>query len=179
MSITSSQNPTDAGDSITFTATGSSGTGSYTYQWYVNDSAVSGATSSTYSTSFSAGTYSVYVILTDGVGDSATSNTVIETVHSDPSVTIKSSQNPTDAGDSITFTASTSGGTGAFTYTWYVDGSAESSTSNTFSYTFSSTGTYYVNVTAEDSIGNTAKYSYTETVAVNVTESPTPSVNIT
>ena len=33
--ITSSQNPTDVGNSVTFTASPSGGTGSYTYQWYL------------------------------------------------------------------------------------------------------------------------------------------------
>ena len=165
VSVSSSQNPTDAGNTVTFTASGTGGTGSYSYQWYLNGNAVSGATSSTYSTSFSSsGSDTVYVVLTDGVGNSATSSTITETVNPDPSVTISSSQNPTDIGNSVTFTASGSGGTGAFTYTWYLNGATQSSTSSTFSYSFSSAGTYYVNVTVKDSLGDSASYSLNETV---------------
>ena len=180
VSISSSQNPTDVGNSVTFTATGSSGTGSYTYQWYVNNNAVSGATSSTYSTSFSSsGSDTVYVVLTDGVDASATSSTITETVNPAPSVTISSSQNPTDVGNSVTFTASITGGTGSDTYTWYVDGSTQSSTINTLTETFSAVGTYYINVTVKDSLGDSASYSFKETVSTVLTVTLTSSQNPT
>ena len=68
----SSQNPTDIGNSVTFTASGSGGTGSYSYQWYLNGNAVSGATSSAYSTSFSSsGSDTVYVVLPDGLDENS------------------------------------------------------------------------------------------------------------
>ncbi len=173
VSISSSQNPTDVGNSVTFTATGSAGTGSYSYQWYLNGSAVSGATSSTYTTSFSyVGSPQIYVILKDSLGDTAQSSTLTETVNADPVVEISSSQSPTDVGNSVTFTASASGGTGSFSYTWYLNGATQSSTTNQFDYTFSSAGTYYVNVTVKDSIGNSASYSFKETA------NPDPSVTI-
>ncbi|WP_276968540.1 PKD domain-containing protein, partial [Metallibacterium scheffleri] len=122
VSITSSQNPTDIGNSVTFTASTSGGTGSLTYQWYLNNAAVSGATSSTYATSFaSSGTYSIYVAIADGIGNTAQSSTLTETVNFDPTVTITSSQNPTDIGNSVTFTANPSGGTGSYTYQWYLN----------------------------------------------------------
>ncbi|MCL5794530.1 MAG: PKD domain-containing protein, partial [Candidatus Thermoplasmatota archaeon] len=173
VSISSSQNPTDVGNSVTFTATGSGGTGSYSYQWYLNGSVVSGATSSTYTTSFSyAGSPQIYVILKDSLGDTAQSSTLTETVNADPVVGISSSQNPTDVGNSVTFTASASGGTGSFSYTWYLNGATQSSTTNQFDYTFSSAGTYYVNVTVKDSLGDSASYSFKETA------NPDPSVTI-
>ncbi|PYB68153.1 hypothetical protein DMB44_05380 [Thermoplasma sp. Kam2015] len=179
VSISSSQNPTDVGNSITFTASASGGTGSYSYQWYLNGNPVSGATSSTYTTSFSSsGTYNIYVVVHDGIGNSAQSNTITETVNPDPSVSISSSQNPTDVGNSVTFTASASGGTGAFSYTWYLNGAVQSSTTSTFSTSFSSPGTYYVNVTIKDSVGDSASYSFTETVysdpSVSITSSQNP-----
>ena len=173
VSVSSSQNPTDIGNSVTFTATGSGGTGSYSYQWYLNGAAVSGATSSTYTTSFgSSGSDSVYVILTDGIGNTATSSTLTETVNADPTVSISSSQNPTDAGNSVTFTASASLGTSPFSYAWYVNSATQSSTSQSLDYTFSSPGTYYVNVTVKDSLGDSSSYSFSETV------NPDPSVTI-
>ncbi|MBX8642618.1 MAG: PKD domain-containing protein [Thermoplasmata archaeon] len=179
VSISSSQNPTDVGNSVTFTASGSGGSGSYTYQWYLNGAAVSGATSSTYTTSFgSSGTDAIYVILTDGIGNTATSSTLTETVNADPTVSISSSQNPTDVGNSVTFTASAAQGTGSFSYTWYVNSATQSSTSQSLDYTFSSPGTYYVNVTVKDSLGDASSYSFTETVnsdpSVTISSSPAP-----
>ncbi len=174
VSISSSQNPTDVGNSVTFTATESGGTGTLSYQWYENGSAISGATSSTYSTSFSSsGTYDIYVIVTDGIGETAQSSTIDETVNPDPAVSISSSQNPTDVGNTVTFTASGSDGTGALSYTWYLNGATQSSTSSEFSYSFSSSGVYYINVTVKDTLGDTASYSLEETV------NPDPSVTIT
>ncbi|MBX8643895.1 MAG: PKD domain-containing protein [Thermoplasmata archaeon] len=187
VSVSSSQNPTDVGNTVTFTATGSGGTGSYSYQWYLNGAAVSGATSSTYTTSFgSSGSDSVYVILTDGIGNTATSSTLTETVNADPTVSISSSQNPTDAGNSVTFTASASLGTSPFSYAWYVNSATQSSTSQSLDYTFSSPGTYYVNVTVKDSLGDSSSYSFSETVnvdpSVTISSSPAPTdvgVNVT
>ena len=177
--IASSQNPTDAGNSVTFTASPSGGSGSYTYQWYLNGAAVSGATSSTYTTSFSSsGSDSIYVVLTDGVGNTAQSNTITETVNADPSVSITSSQNPTDAGNSVTFTASASQGTGSFSYAWYVNSATQASTSQSLDYTFSTAGTYYVNVTVKDSLGDSSSSSFSETVnvdpSVTISSSPAP-----
>ena len=140
VTITSSQNPTDIGNTVTFTASGSGGTGSYTYQWYLNGAAVSGATSSSYSTSFSSsGTDSLYVVLTDGVSNTAQSSTLSETVNPDPTVSISSSQNPTDIGNTVTFTASGSGGylsSGSYNYTWLVDGQNLYGQTVTFSFTY-------------------------------------------
>ncbi|WMT49953.1 MAG: PKD domain-containing protein [Thermoplasmatales archaeon] len=179
VSISSSQNPTDVGNSVTFTASATGGTGSYSYQWYVGGTAVSGATSSSYTTSFSSsGTDSVYVIIHDGLGDSATSSTISETVNTDPSVSISSSQNPTDVGNSVTFTASVKGGTSSYSYAWTINGASQSSTSSAFSNSFASAGNYYVNVTVTDSLGDKATYSLKEVVysdpSVSVSSSQNP-----
>jgi hypothetical protein len=64
-----------------FTPTVSGGTSPYTYQWYLNDAPVSGATGSTWTfTPTSAGSYTVYVNVTDSVGAQAKSNTVAPTI---------------------------------------------------------------------------------------------------
>jgi hypothetical protein len=72
------------GDSQTFTAAVSGGTlswSSYVYQWYLNGSAVSGATSASWTfTPSSTGSYAVYVTIIDNFGRRATSNTALVTV---------------------------------------------------------------------------------------------------
>jgi len=72
----------DAGQAQTFTASASGGTGTLTYQWYLNGSPV-GSDSSTYVFSGSAGSYSVTCKVTDSasVPASAASNAVSITVN--------------------------------------------------------------------------------------------------
>ena len=162
------------------TLTIGTGVPAYTYQWYDNGTAVSGATNSTYTTSFSSsGSDSVYVVITDGAGNTAQSNTITETVNVDPSVTITSSQNPTDVGNSITFTATVTGGTSPYTYVWYNSGTLESSTSSTYTTSFSSSGTYIIEVIIKDANGNKAYYNFTETVNVDPSVSISSSQNPT
>ncbi len=156
----------DVGQSVSFSSSISnvpSGV-SYSYQWYLNGNPISGATSSTYTTSFSSsGTYSIYVVVHDGIGNSATSNTISETVNTDPSVTIATARNSVDVGQSILFTAEVFNGTSPYTYGWYVDGHLESSNSS-FSSVFTSAGNYTVEVSISDAVGKTAVYSITVTV---------------
>ena len=72
----------DVGQSQTFTAAASGGTGTLTYQWYLNASPV-GTDSNTYSLSKSSGSYIVTCKVTDSasVPVSAISNIVSVTVH--------------------------------------------------------------------------------------------------
>ncbi|MGD0994398.1 MAG: hypothetical protein ABR909_02610 [Candidatus Bathyarchaeia archaeon] len=77
----------DAGQAQTFTASASGGTGTLTYQWYLNGSPV-GSDSNTYSFSGSAGSYSVTCKVTDSANTpvtSAASNAVSVTVNPLPS----------------------------------------------------------------------------------------------
>lgn len=171
VTITSSQNPTDLGNSVTFTANPSGGSGSYSYQWYIGGTLVSGATSSSFQHTFSStGTFNVSVQVTDGTGNQANSS-LSEIVNADPAVSITSSQDPTDAGNQITFTAGVSGGTGTDSYAWTINDANQATTLNTLTTSFGSQGTYVVNVTATDANGNTAKASFNETVAADPTVS--------
>ncbi|EQD73019.1 hypothetical protein B1B_03441, partial [mine drainage metagenome] len=86
------------------------------------------------------GAISIAVTVADSVGDTYVTS-LTETVNAAPTVTITSSQNPTDVGNTVTFSAATDGGNGAFTYAWSVAGAAQSSTTSQMSYTFSATGT--------------------------------------
>ena len=50
IAITSGSNPVCAGTSVTFTATASGGSCTYTYKWYKNGNEISGETQNTYTT---------------------------------------------------------------------------------------------------------------------------------
>jgi S1-C subfamily serine protease len=69
------------GQSVTFTATVTGGTPPNSYQWYLNGAAVSGATSTSWTfTPTNAGTYEVYLLVTDSDGDTAQTSTAQVTV---------------------------------------------------------------------------------------------------
>jgi energy-converting hydrogenase Eha subunit E len=62
------------GQTVTFTSTVSGGFAPYTYQWYLNDNPVSGATSNTWTfTPTTSGIYYVHLKVTDDEGNSAQS----------------------------------------------------------------------------------------------------------
>jgi len=63
------------GESVTFTASPSGGVAPYSYQWYVNNDPVPGATSETWTfTPSAAGTYYVHVVVTDSENQTAQSS---------------------------------------------------------------------------------------------------------
>lgn len=113
----------DKGMSVTFTATTSGGSGTYSYQWFLNNSAVSGATSSTWTTAtLPTGAPTVFVKVTDSNSYIVQSNTVTETVNPPLTVSISSSKNPIDYGMSVTFNSVVSGGTQPYSYQWSLNG---------------------------------------------------------
>jgi len=87
--ISVSINPLSAsilvGESVTFTSTVSGGYTPYTYQWYLNDNPVSGATSDTWTfTPTTSGIFYVYLKVTDGKGNTTQSDTARITVSAMP-----------------------------------------------------------------------------------------------
>jgi PKD repeat protein len=73
------------GQQVTFTSTVSGGTPPYTYQWYLNNQPVSGATSNTWTfTPTAPGTYYVSLKVTDAAGNTARSDPARVTVSSVP-----------------------------------------------------------------------------------------------
>jgi len=83
--LTVAISPTSAsileGQSVTFTSTVSGGYSPYTYQWYLNGVPVSGATSETWAfIPTEAGTYYIYLKVTDNNGNTAQSETARITV---------------------------------------------------------------------------------------------------
>ena len=167
----------EVGQSQVLTSSVSDGTAPFIYQWYLDGSPVSGATSDTWTYSPSSdGTYSVYLGVTDSVGGVATSNTVDVTVYEAVGVTI----DPPgvvymEVGQSHLFTATVLGGTAPFSYQWYLDGSPVSgATSDTLTYSPSSPGLYSVYVTVQDGLSQS---SSSNTITVDVSSGLTVTID--
>jgi hypothetical protein len=186
-----------------FSSSVSGSTSSYTYQWYLNGFAVSGATGSSWTfTPSSTGFNNVYLTITGAAGVVATSNTATVTVNPALSISILPISVTMDVGQSKTFTASVTGGTSPYSYWWGYSNSSGSgaivyaiahgptqanttATSTTWAFTPSSPGTYIVLCIVADSVGGTAVTGYgtagpwanvTVNAALSVTISPTSAV---
>jgi hypothetical protein len=131
VSIASSANPSCSGASVTFTATPTNG-GTPTYQWYNGASPISGATSSTYSSSALTNNASISVVMTSTItcvtGSPATSTPVVQTVSANvtPAVSIVSSNPIICNSGNTTFTATPTNGGVSPVYAWYLNGNVVS-----------------------------------------------------
>ncbi len=163
----------DSGQS-TLTANPNGGTTPYSYQWYTasaagtcsaSDTAISGATSNTYTASPSTSTYYCYSV-TDSALPSETSYSQTDLIAVNNALSFNSfliSNSPIDVGQSTTFTANVNGGTSPYTYHFLVYNSingiienyltTNSLTYNSFVFTPNSlqTGSLTANVFVTDS----------------------------
>lgn len=144
----------------------------YTYQWYVNGSAVSGATSSSYTKSdlSETATYTVYCEVTNKAGVVTSRVATLKvTQYYTPVLNTSYPANVTGAtvGGSATFkvTIATDGYPASYTYQWYVNGSAVSGATSA-SYTISSLakGTYTVYCKVTNTAGTVTSRTATLTV---------------
>jgi hypothetical protein len=178
VSITPTSATLDLGESQLFNSTVSGGTSPYSYQWYLDGAAVSGATSSSWTfTPPSTGSYIVYVKITDSVSATATSGTATVTVNAALSVSISVASATLDVGLSQTFTSSVSGGTGPYSYQWYLNGVPVYGATGAFwSFIPSTSGSYTVYVIVTDS-ASTPTNATSNTASVSVNPQPTVSVS--
>jgi len=139
IAITSGNNSTCTGQSITFTAAPTNGGTTPAYQWTVNNTNV-GTNSNTFSsTSLANGDIVVCQLTSDAncanpitaTSNSITMN-VTPTVTPAVSISISSGSNPTCAGSSITFTAAPTNGGTTPTYQWTVNGASTGTSSATY-----------------------------------------------
>ena len=153
----------DSVQSATLTATPSGGTSPYHYQWYTGSScastdAISGATSSSYTTGVLTSTIIYSVNVTDSsITTHAASYCATVTVTVNPALvaTISPASSTIDGGQSIKLTADPSEGTFPYSYQWYpgstcANGSAISGGISS-SYTASPTSTTSYSVKVTDS----------------------------
>jgi PKD repeat protein len=164
-SFTFTPSSPDAGQSVSFTGSASGGTSPYGYSWNFGDGGT-GSGSLVKHTYQSSGTYTVGLTVPDSGGQVvATSKTI--TVNARPSASFTySPSNPLPL-QSITFTASATGGLQPYTYSWdFGDGSTGTGPSASHSYTLP--GTYTVTLTVTDANAQTFTTSKTITVLASL-----------
>jgi hypothetical protein len=168
----------DAGQSKLFTATYGNGTSPYTFQWYLDGSAMSGATGTSWTYVGSYGNHTIYVIIKDAVLVTGQSNYALVTVNYAILVSISpTSPVELDVGQSQLFTSSVSGGTGSHTYQWCLNGTAVSgATGSSWTYTPSSAGYFPIYLNVTDSLGARAESNTVyATVSVHISVMIIPS----
>ena len=168
ISISSSQNPTDSGKTVEFMSSVSGGTSPYNYTWAIDGNNY--YTKDVNYTFSASGSYTIALTVRDSA-DYSVDTSLSQTINSDPVVSASSNVSSADIGYPIAFSASPSGGTGPYTYSWALNGNVVS-TAQDFSYSFSNSGSYTLTVTVTDAVGET--YSSSVTVTIN----PNPSVSI-
>jgi YVTN family beta-propeller protein len=159
VSITPASWTMDVGQSKLFTSSVSGGTSTYSYQWYLNGVANGTSSGWTFKPS-SAGSYSVYVNVTDSVGVRAKSNVAAITVNAALSATVSPASATLGVGQSKTFNASVSGGASPYSYQWYLNGSLVSgATSSSWTFKPTSTGVYEIYVKTTDALNDVVQSS--------------------
>ncbi len=177
LSVTAKASATtvEKGKTVKFTATATGGSGSYKYSYIVKNETTGewarlkdNVTSSTYTwTAGSAGTRVFYVDVTDSTGKTVRSAgiTVKTTAPTVLKVTAKASATTVEKGKTVKFTATATGGSGSYKYSYIVHNTTtgkwsrlkDNVTSSTYTWTAGSAGTriFYVDVT--DSTGKTVR----------------------
>ena len=164
-SFTKSLSNPIVGQTVSFTGSASGGTSPYSYAWNFGDSAA-GSGSSASHVYQAAGAYTVVLTVTDAKGLVANANSTV-TVTSPLSASFTYSPSNPAALSNVQFTASATGGTSPYSYTWdFGDGTTNSGASVGHSYLLP--GTYTVTLTVVDANGLTTTASTTITVAISV-----------
>ena len=164
-SVTGTAETVVSGKSVTFTAT-ATGTGPFSYQWYVNGTLISGATSNTYTisqttSSMNGNTYTV--VVTNPAGSTSLDYTL--TVNTPPSITTAPASQEVTAGQTASFSVAASG-TSPLSYQWYVNGAAISGATSS-SYTTPATaalGTFQYTCVVTNVAGSVTSSAATLTV---------------
>jgi len=116
----------------TFTAEGGGGTGTYTYLWY-KDAVSTGITTQTYEPGNLTASSSFYCAITSGTCGTVNTETTSITVYNNLTAAISGGSTPVCYNSSPgIFTATGGGGTGSYTYLWYLNGSSTGITTGTY-----------------------------------------------
>jgi len=158
----------NVGQSATLTAS-CSGTAPFTYQWYKDATAITGATSATYAIASLAtgdtGSYTVKITNSLGSATSTATSLSVSAVVLAPSISTQPASSTVTAGSAASFSV-VAAGTAPFTYQWYKDAvaitGATASTLSLSAASASDAGSYTVKVT--NSAGNITSNAVTLTV---------------
>src|SRR5437660_330700 len=161
-SAMASPNPNDAGAPSNISASTNGGVGGVSCNWTFGDGASSTGCSTTHVFS-NPGTFTVVVTAQDILGVTA-SKTVSEVVNAQPTVSFTITPTSAISRQSVTFTATTVGGTNPFNFSWNF-GDNSSGSGNVVSHTYSVQGTYAVTLTVRDANAQTATSTQTLSVA--------------
>jgi len=173
-SFTYSPSSPQTGQQVTFSASTSGGTAPYTFSWNFGDGSTGTGTTASHAYS-AAGTFTVILTVKDEgtPQQTATSQQTVTVTSPPPTLTASFTYNPSSpqVGQQITFTASSSGGTAPYTFSWsFGDGS--STTGSTAAHTYSSAGTFNVVLSVKDSGSPQQSASSQQSVTVS---NPAPS----
>jgi hypothetical protein len=155
------------GQTATFSVT-ATGTGTLTYQWKKNGTAISGATSASYTTpaTVASDNGAVFTVTVTGTSGNVTSTGATLTVNALPSITAQPASKTVLTGQTATFSV-TATGTATLTYQWKKGGTAISgatSASYTTPATTSADNGAQFTVTVTNAAGNVTSNTATLTV---------------
>ncbi|MGD0905956.1 MAG: immunoglobulin domain-containing protein [Candidatus Acidiferrales bacterium] len=167
-----------AGQTASFSVA-ATGTATLAYQWKKNGTAISGATSASYTTPATSASDSgaLFTVTVSNAFGSVTSSAATLTVNAPPSITTQPSNQTVTAGQTATFSV-TASGSGTLSYQWSKNGSTISSATSASYTTPATTGAdngSLFTVTVSNSVGSFTSGAATLTVNVppTVTSQPT------
>lgn len=165
--LLSSPNPTDVGVPVMFSVNPVGGTGSYRTEWVFGDGSHGTGNNSSHAFA-SSGNFTVRAWLNDTGGGSANAS-LLE--HVNPALSapvISAAPNPPSLGQLVNFSATVTGGTAPYSYSWsFGDGGTGGNLTN-ISHIFTTNGPFTAGVTVHDAAGAVKTGSIDLTVALNL-----------
>jgi len=157
-SFAASPDKLDIGQTITFAASTSGGSGGRSFVYYGLPTGCDTANSTSLScTPTATGTYHAILTVTDSNGFTVTSSRITIAVNPDPTAIIVASPSSSDLGQTLTFTVTAHGGTGPFSYSYPIlPPSCSSSNSPSLSCAPSTFGNFTIEAIITDAAGQTS-----------------------
>src|SRR3989454_93079 len=170
--ITASCNNAAVNSPVNCSASATGGTSPITFAWSAPGGTPSSGTGATFTTSYSTtGTKSINVTATD-VNTAHASKIITVTIGAGLQITASCETNTGTVGKPVNCTASATGGTPPYTFSWSAPGGSPASAGNvtSFTVTYSAKGTFNINATVTDRATPTGKSSVL--IPVTITGQP-------